>query len=168
MAPTEALDGTRAWIGLGSNLDDPSMQVRRALGALARLPRSRLLRHSRLYRTAPWGITEQPAFVNATAELATTLKPHALLDALLAIERAQGRRRDDTRWGPRTLDLDLLVYGDRQSVEPGLILPHPHIAERAFVLVPLAELDPNLAIPGAGAVRALLARVDGAACVPID
>ncbi|MFI4969123.1 MAG: 2-amino-4-hydroxy-6-hydroxymethyldihydropteridine diphosphokinase [Lysobacterales bacterium] len=165
MVPTEA--SVLACIGLGSNLDDPAAQVRRALGALARLPQSRLLRHSRLYRTAPWGITEQPAFVNAVAELATTLGPRALLDALLAIERAQGRRRDDTRWGPRTLDLDLLLYGDRQSAEAGLILPHPRIAERAFVLVPLAELDANLAIPGAGAVRDLLAQVDATGCVPI-
>lgn len=158
----------RAYVGLGSNLDDPAQQVRRALSALAMIPHTRLLRHSRCYRTAPWGITEQPAFVNAVAELATTLVPRALLEALLAIERAHGRRRDGSQWGPRTLDLDLLTYADLQMTEPGLVLPHPHIGARDFVLVPLAELDPSLPIPGVGVVRDLLAGVDATDCVPID
>lgn len=158
----------RAYIGLGSNLDDPVQQIRRALIALGTIPRTRLLRHSRSYRTAPWGITEQPAFVNAVAELASALAPRELLDALLAIERAQGRRRDGSQWGPRTLDLDLLTYAQLQLTEPGLVLPHPHIGARAFVLVPLAELDASLLIPGAGVVRDLLARVDATGCAPID
>ncbi|MEO5558384.1 MAG: 2-amino-4-hydroxy-6-hydroxymethyldihydropteridine diphosphokinase, partial [Dokdonella sp.] len=106
--------GVRAWVGLGSNLDDPALQLQRALLALAKLPHTRVLRHSRLYRSEPWGIPDQPAFVNAVAELQTSLQPRDLLDALLAIERVQGRRRDGTRWGPRTLDLDLLSYADRQ------------------------------------------------------
>lgn len=158
----------RAWVGLGSNLDDPASQLQRALRALAKLPGARLLRHSRLYRSAPWGIADQPAFVNAIAELQTSLEPRALLDALLAIERAHGRRRDGMRWGPRTLDLDLLTYADHQSSEPDLTLPHPHIADRAFVLVPWSELDADMEISGTGVVRDLLARLGAHDCVPLD
>jgi 2-amino-4-hydroxy-6-hydroxymethyldihydropteridine diphosphokinase len=158
----------RAFIGLGSNLDDPASQVERALDSIARLPDSFLASRSRLYRSAPWGVAGQPDFVNAVAELTTALEPRALLDALLAIERAQGRRRDGMRWGPRTIDLDLLCYDTVQVDEPGLILPHPHIAERAFVLLPLAELVPDLEIAGLGLVSSLLARVDARDCVPID
>jgi 2-amino-4-hydroxy-6-hydroxymethyldihydropteridine diphosphokinase len=158
----------RAWVGLGSNLDNPVEQLQRALRALGRLPRTRLLRHSRLYRSAPWGIADQPAFVNAVAELDTGLEARELLDALHGIEREQGRRRDGSRWGPRTLDLDLLTYDDRQSSEQGMVLPHPHIAERSFVLVPLAELQADLAIAGIGVVRELLAHLDARDCVAID
>ncbi len=158
----------RAWVGLGSNLGDPPAQLRSALADLATIAGTRLLRHSRFYRSAPWGNTAQPPFVNAVAELATTLPPRALLDALLAIERAHGRRRDGTRWGPRTLDLDLLLHGAGVVREDGLTLPHPFLAERAFVLVPLAELEPALAIPGAGSVAALLARLDAATCVALE
>jgi 2-amino-4-hydroxy-6-hydroxymethyldihydropteridine diphosphokinase len=157
----------RAYVGLGSNLDDPLQQIERALHALAGLTQTQLLRASRRYRTAPWGFAEQPPFVNAVAELATHLPPRDLLDALLVLERAQGRHRDGARWGPRTLDLDLLLYGDLQMEAPGLVLPHPRIAERAFVLVPLADLDTDLEIPGAGVVRDLLTRVDAGECVPI-
>ncbi len=161
-------EDARAYIGLGSNLDDPAQQIRRALGALATIPHTRLLRHSRSYRTAPWGITDQPAFVNAVAELATALAPRALLDALLAIERDQGRCRDGSQWGPRTLDLDLLTFAGWQLTEAGLVLPHPHIGARAFVLVPLAELDASLLIPGVGVVRDLLVHIDATGCVTID
>lgn len=168
MAPNEAPAATRALVGLGSNLDDPERQVRRALDALDRIAQTRLLRHSRLFRSAPWGGVAQPAFVNAAAELATGLGPHELLAALLAIEREQGRVRDGARWGPRTLDLDLLTFDALHLDEPGLTLPHPHIAERAFVLVPLADLDADLAIAGVGRVRDLLARVDVGACVPLE
>jgi 2-amino-4-hydroxy-6-hydroxymethyldihydropteridine diphosphokinase len=157
----------RVYVGLGSNLDDPLRQIERALLALAGLTQTQLLRVSRRYRTAPWGFAEQPPFVNAVAELATHLPPRELLDALLALEREQGRHRDGARWGPRTLDLDLLLYGDLQVEAPGLVLPHPRIAERAFVLVPLADLDADLEIPGAGVVRELLARVDAGECAPI-
>lgn len=157
----------RAHVGLGSNLDEPREQIRRALRALDEIEHTRVLRHSRCYRTPPWGPVEQPAFVNAVAELETTLAPRALLEALLAIERAQGRHRDGTRWGPRTLDLDLLTFAQVQCAEVELILPHPRIAARAFVLVPMAELDPDLAIAGVGKISDLLERIDSRDCVPI-
>lgn len=158
---------TVAYIGIGSNLDDPARQVRDAIEALAHVPATRRRGVSRLYRTAPWGKTAQPDFVNAAVALATTLEPKALLDALLAIERRQGRRRDGTRWAPRRIDLDMLVYGDRHINEPGLRIPHPYIAERAFVLLPLADLDPDLNVPGRGRVRELLEKVDASACVAL-
>ena len=154
---------TIVYIGLGSNLADPHAQVRAGLRALAALPDSRLLKQSRLYDTAPWGRTDQPAFVNAVAQLETTLTPHALLDALLALERDAGRERDGTRWGPRVLDLDILVYGDAILDTPGLRIPHPHLRERSFVLVPLAEIAPHLLIPGLGNVQTLQARLGNAA-----
>ena len=162
------VDESVAYIGLGSNLDDPELQVRNAAEALARLPKSRLLRLSRLFRTPPWGRAEQPAFVNAVAEVATRLSPRDLLDALLAIERERGRHRDGTRWGPRVIDLDILLYGDVSLDEDGLRIPHPHISERAFVLLPLADLDADLDVPGLGRVRELLSRVDVQGCVPLS
>ncbi|HKE48979.1 MAG TPA: 2-amino-4-hydroxy-6-hydroxymethyldihydropteridine diphosphokinase [Rhodanobacteraceae bacterium] len=162
------MDEQIAHIGLGSNLDDPERQVRRAIDALATLPASRLLRASRLYRTAPWGRADQPAFVNAAAKIATRLSPRELLAALLAIERAHGRHRDGTRWGPRVLDLDILLFGTERIDEPGLAIPHPHLVERAFVLLPLADLDADLDVPGQGRVRDLLARADTQGCVPLD
>ncbi|WP_348057222.1 2-amino-4-hydroxy-6-hydroxymethyldihydropteridine diphosphokinase [Dokdonella sp.] len=157
----------RAFVGLGSNLGGPVDQVKRALAALAALPQSRMVSHSGLYGSKPWGGVEQPAFVNAVAELETSLQSRALLDALLEIEHAQGRRRGGERWGPRVIDLDLLCYGTAEVDEPGLRLPHPHIAERSFVLVPLAEIAADLAIPGIGAVSTLLARIDTRDCLPI-
>jgi 2-amino-4-hydroxy-6-hydroxymethyldihydropteridine diphosphokinase len=153
-----------AYIGIGSNLDDPERQVRAALEALRRLPRSTFAGASRLYRTAPWGRADQPWFVNAAAAISTVLSPRELLEALLAIERAQGRTRDGERWGPRAIDLDILVYGDLAIDEPGLRIPHPHLRERAFVLLPLADLDPALEIPGQGRVDALATRVDATGC----
>ncbi len=161
------MDEIVAYIGIGSNLDDPEHQVQSAVGALARLPRTRLLRVSRLFRTPPWGIAEQPPFVNAAAAVGTQLSPRELLDALLAIERARGRHRDRTRWGPRVLDLDILLYGDRMLAEDGLRVPHPHLAERAFVLLPLADLDADLTVPGRGHVRELLDCVDIQGCSAI-
>ena len=161
------VDSVAAYIGIGSNLDDPERQVHRAIEALASMPETRFVRASRLYRTAPWGRTDQPAFVNAAAEIATTLSPRALLDALLAIERAQGRHRDGTRWGPRTLDLDVLIYGDRVVDEPGLAIPHPHLADRAFVLLPLADIDPALHVPGKGRISELLRKVDATGIEPL-
>jgi 2-amino-4-hydroxy-6-hydroxymethyldihydropteridine diphosphokinase len=157
-----------AWIGLGGNVGDASARLRSAFDALARMPSTRLLRHSRLYRTPPWGVAGQPDFINAVAELETRLAPRELLQALLAIERANGRCRGGERWGPRTLDLDLLVYGDLQYEGPGLTVPHPRIGGRAFVLVPLAEVAADLRIPGSDTVRELLARLDAAGCEPID
>lgn len=152
------------YIGLGSNLADPSAQVEAGVGALAKLPKTRLVACSRQYRSAPWGRADQPAFVNAVARVETALAPRELLDALLAIERAAGRERDGTRWGPRVLDLDMLVFGDRRIAEPGLHVPHPHLHERAFVLVPLAEIAPDLDIPGRGRIADLLASVDVSSC----
>ncbi|MCC7412549.1 MAG: 2-amino-4-hydroxy-6-hydroxymethyldihydropteridine diphosphokinase [Gammaproteobacteria bacterium] len=146
----------RAYIGLGSNLDDPVAQVRRGAQALARLPDSALVAVSSLYRTPPMGPADQPDFINAVATVDTGLAPEALLDALQAIELAQGRRRT-RHWGERTLDLDILLYGDRVIASPRLRVPHPGIARRAFVLAPLAELAPDLCIPAHGGVAALLA-----------
>ena len=130
-----------AYVGLGSNLGD-----RRAAldGALALLEPRRV---SRIVETAPWGLPDQPPFLNAVAEIETKLPPRALLDRLLDVERHFGRRRD-VRWGPRTLDLDLLLYGDRRVSEEGLDVPHPRLAERRFVLEGLAELCPDRAVPG--------------------
>jgi 2-amino-4-hydroxy-6-hydroxymethyldihydropteridine diphosphokinase len=157
-----------AYVALGSNLDDPRAQVLRGFDALARLPNTKLIARSRLYRSAPWGVREQPEFVNAAAELETYLEPRALLDALLAIERAAGRERHGPRWGPRLLDLDLLLYGDRVLHEPGLALPHPHLHERAFVLLPLHDLAPALEVAGRGPISELLAHVDTSACAAMD
>lgn len=155
-----------ACVALGSNLDDPRAQVERGLTALATLSKTRLLVLSRLYRTPPWGMLDQPDFINAAARLETTLAPRELLDALLAIEARAGRVRG-TRNGPRTLDLDLLLYGDRVIDEPDLVVPHPRLHERAFVLLPLADVAPDLEVPGQGRVAELLEHVDTAGCVPI-
>jgi 2-amino-4-hydroxy-6-hydroxymethyldihydropteridine diphosphokinase len=150
-----------AYVGLGSNLDDPARQVRRALQALAGLPGTRLEARSRLYTSPPLDRSEQPPFVNAVAALLTRLAPRPLLEALLAIEQHHGRIRDPARhWGPRTLDLDLLVYGEERVNEPGLTIPHPGIASRNFVLLPLAELAPELRVPGLGGIAGAVARAD--------
>jgi 2-amino-4-hydroxy-6-hydroxymethyldihydropteridine diphosphokinase len=110
--------------------------------------------------TDPVGVVDQPRFLNGAAALDTELSPRELLEALLAIERRLGRVRDGTRWGPRTIDLDLLLYGDEVVDEPGLCVPHPHLHERRFALEPLAELNPELVVPGAGRVSDLLAALD--------
>ena len=156
------------YIGLGSNLADPRAQVEQALQALAALPRTTRVRSSRLYRSDPWGRADQPEFVNAVAGLQTELTPRELLDALLVIERKAGRERDATRWGPRVLDLDLLVYGDQIIDEPGLHVPHPHLQERAFVLLPLADIAPDLIVPQLGRVGELARRVDAGSCRPLE
>jgi 2-amino-4-hydroxy-6-hydroxymethyldihydropteridine diphosphokinase len=155
-----------AFIGLGANLGEPEAQLRDALRALDALPGTRVLRRSRLYRSAPWGIEAQPAFVNAVAQLETSLPPADLLAGLLAIERAAGRERVE-RWGPRVLDLDLLLHDDLCLQRPGLSLPHPYLHERAFVLVPLAEIAPGLTVPGRGAIADLLRAVDCAGIKPL-
>lgn len=146
-----------AFIGLGSNLEDPCGQLRRAFGDLGGLPETRLLQHSSLYRSAPIGRMDQPDFVNAVAKIATTLSPQALLQALLQIEHRHGRERT-FRYAPRTLDLDVLLYGGLQLHEHGLTIPHPQMHLRAFVLQPLLEIAPDCIIPGVGgAGQALLA-----------
>ncbi len=149
-----------AYVALGSNLDDPRAQVERALAALGDLPGTRCILRSCLYRSRPFGPVAQPDFVNAVAALLTSLPPAALLAHLQDLETRLGRERPVVRWGPRRIDLDLLVHGGTRVSQPGLEVPHPGIAERAFVLVPLAELAPDLQVPGAGRVRELLARVD--------
>ena len=147
-----------ACIGLGANLGDATATVQAALQALDALPHTRLVKASRLYRTPAWGKTDQPAFVNAAAVLETELDARALLDAMLGIERDHGRERlDGQRWGARTLDLDLLLYGEDVIDEPGLHVPHPHLHERAFALVPLVEIAPDLVIPGHGRASDLVA-----------
>ncbi len=154
---------TLAYVALGGNLGDPCQQVLDALAALAGLPATRVLRRSPLYRTPPWGVLDQPPFINAVAELETSLSPEALLQHLLAIEQRAGRVRT-VRNGPRTLDLDLLHVEGVRREGPPLTLPHPRLAERAFVLLPLADVAPDLCLPGQGSVAELLARVDPAGC----
>ena len=155
---------TRAYVGLGSNLVHPRRQLARALRQLRRLPRTRVVGCSPNYVTAPIGVgVPQPDYVNAVAILATSLAPGALLQRLLAIERRQRRRRDAgvPRNAPRTLDLDLLLFGRRRLRLPGLTVPHPRMHERAFVLRPLADIAANVTIPGRGLARRRLATVRG-------
>ncbi len=157
-----------AYIGLGSNLSEPEIQLQRALQALDKLPQSRVLRSSHFYRSSPWGETAQPDFVNAVAEIETTLAPRILLDALLAIEHDFGRKRSEQRWGPRIIDLDLLSYAQCVLVEPDLQLPHPRMHERAFVLLPLAELAPGMRITEYGTVEELCRSVDAQGCQVLE
>lgn len=146
----------RAFVGLGANLGDREGSIRAAVEELGRTFGVRTVAVSRLRETAPVGYLDQPPFVNAVAEVETTLEPRALLEALLSIERARGRTRDGPRYGPRTIDLDLLLYDDVRLEEPGLTLPHPRLHERLFVVEPLHELDPSLVVPGRGALETLL------------
>lgn len=147
-----------AYVALGANLADPVAQIHAAFAALDDLPRSRLLRHSSLYRTAPIGVVEQPDFINAVAALETELAPQELLSELLALEAHFGRRRERPL-APRTLDLDLLLYGDQIIDSPTLQLPHPRMHLRAFVLEPLVEIAPECRIPGRGQAVAWKAAV---------
>lgn len=154
---------TIAFVGLGGNLGDAAASLREAFAALGRLPDTRLLRASRLYRTPAWGVTAQPDFLNAVAMIETGLAPLALLENLLRLERDAGRDRladGAERWGPRTLDLDLLLYGDAAIDVPGLKVPHPHLHERAFALLPLLEIAPDIHIPGHGAAADALATME--------
>ncbi len=147
----------RVYIGLGSNLAEPLTQLRSALAALASLPQSRLFATSSFYASDPLGPADQPRYVNAVAALDTELAPLALLDALQAIEANQGRVRKAERWGPRTLDLDILLFGERLLDEPRLCVPHYHLQARPFVLYPLAELAPELRLPDGRHLAELLA-----------
>jgi len=139
-------DPIRCYIGLGSNLENPRAQVERALQELAELPQTELQAQSSLYRSDPVGPPGQPDYVNAVVCLATRLEAHALLDELQALERLHQRVRRE-RWGPRTLDLDLLLYGDRLIDSERLQVPHPYLGERSFVLWPLAQIAPGLQLP---------------------
>ena len=149
----------RAFVGLGANLGERKETLRRAVAALAAEDGVDVVARSRLRETDPVGVEDQPRFLNGAILLETTLRPRELLDALLRVERRLGRVRDGTRWGPRVLDLDLLLYGDEVVDEPGLRVPHPRLHERRFALEPLAELDPDLRIPGRGRVSELLDRL---------
>jgi 2-amino-4-hydroxy-6-hydroxymethyldihydropteridine diphosphokinase len=148
-----------AYVGVGSNLADPKLQVLRALQALRDLPGSRLIVSSHLYRTRPLGEVVQPAFVNAVAGLLTRLAPEELLAELRALERELGREPSRERWAPRVIDLDLLVVGREIRATESLTLPHPGIAARDFVLYPLADIAPDLEVPGVGRVAVLRKRV---------
>jgi 2-amino-4-hydroxy-6-hydroxymethyldihydropteridine diphosphokinase len=147
-----------AYIGIGSNLDDPARQVRAAIGALGDLEQCTVLRRSSLYASAPLGPGGQPDYVNAVVAIVTSLEPRALLGRLQALERAAGRIKqpDAARWGPRVLDLVLLLYGSMRYSDPDLMLPHPGIGQREFVLRPLLEIAPDLTIPGLSALDELL------------
>ena len=148
-----------AYIGVGSNLEDPPAQVLRAFAKLAELPRTKVILTSPIYRTRPFGPVDQPDFANAVAGLLTQLTPRELLQGLQAIEATQGRPKERQRWGPRVIDLDVLVYGRERLQGPDLTVPHPGIVERNFVLYPLADIAPDLDIPGLGRVTELKGRV---------
>ena len=156
-----------AYVGAGSNLDDPRAQVLAAFARLAQLPRSRLVRTSRLYASRAFGPIAQPDFVNAVAGLLTQLSAPALLRELRAIEAARGRPAERIRWGPRVIDLDLLSYARERRTDPELTLPHPGIVERNFVLYPLSEIAPDLELPGLGRVAALAAGVTPEGLTPL-
>ncbi|HEY0665379.1 MAG TPA: 2-amino-4-hydroxy-6-hydroxymethyldihydropteridine diphosphokinase [Gallionella sp.] len=144
-----------AFIGLGSNLQDPRKQLERAFSDLAGLPDTQLVQKSPLYRSAPLGCVDQPDFVNAVAKINTSLPPHSLLQSLLQIELKHGRERS-FRNAPRTLDLDVLLYDDVRLHEQGLTIPHPQMHLRAFVLQPLLEIAPDIVIPGVGSAASAL------------
>lgn len=162
-----AAEAVAAYVGLGSNLDEPVRQVKAGLKAMAGLPQTALEATSSLYRNPPMGPQDQPDYVNAVALLRTTLQPLQLLEALLDIEDRRGRRRG-RRWGERRLDLDLLLWGNRVMADPRLTLPHPGLHARAFVLYPLAELAPDLEVPGYGSVATLCGAVDGSGLRRLD
>ena len=153
---------TPAYVGIGSNLGDPERQVRAAIAALGTMGGVRLIARSSLYRTRAWGRTDQPDFVNAAVGLLSRIGSAELLDRLFALERDAGRPATREKWSPRTLDLDLLVFGSERNQSPERQIPHPGIAERAFVLAPLRDIAPALKVPGAGRVEVL------AACICLD
>jgi 2-amino-4-hydroxy-6-hydroxymethyldihydropteridine diphosphokinase len=146
----------RAYLGLGANLGDREATIRSALELLGRDGAVDVVAVSTLRDTDPVGLVDQPRFLNGVAVVETRLSPRELLDLMLAVERELGRTRAGPRFGPRTIDLDLLVYGDEMVDEPGLTVPHPRLAERQFALEPLAELEPDLVVPGRGRVSDLL------------
>jgi 2-amino-4-hydroxy-6-hydroxymethyldihydropteridine diphosphokinase len=151
---------TRAYVGLGSNVGDRERMLWSAIHMLAFNPEVDVAAVSTFRETAPVGYLDQPDFLNAAVAVDTELSARALLDLLLSIELGLGRTREGQRFGPRTIDLDLLLYGDETLAEPGLTVPHPRLHERRFVLEPLAELDPGLTVPEMGSVQGLLARVE--------
>ena len=159
----------RAFVGLGANQGDVEMTLAEAIWALDGLPQTSVRQQSPWFRSPPWGRTDQPEFTNGVVELQTRLVADELMQRLLEIEVRFGRvRSDDDRWGPRTLDLDLLVYGDQVIDIPGLQVPHPGVPVRAFVLLPLSRIAPSLEIPGQGRVDEMLARLDSTGLRELD
>lgn len=157
--------GERVFLGLGGNIGDPARLIPEALRRLAATGTTRLVAVSSLYRTPPWGDVDQPEFLNAVAEIRTELSPMDLLAACLAVE-AELKRRRTVRWGPRTIDIDIIAFGERRIAQEGLVIPHPRLAARAFVLVPLAEIAPDLVIEGA-TVADLAAAADRTGIIPV-
>jgi 2-amino-4-hydroxy-6-hydroxymethyldihydropteridine diphosphokinase len=153
---------TRAYVGLGANLGDREAMLRSALEQLASEPGVDVVAVSQFRDTAPVELVDQPRFLNAAAAVETELAARELLDRLLGIERGLGRTREGPRFGPRTIDLDLLLYGDEQIDEPGLEVPHPRLHERLFALEPLSDLDPGLIVPGRGSLADLVAGLQSA------
>ncbi|MEJ2178858.1 MAG: 2-amino-4-hydroxy-6-hydroxymethyldihydropteridine diphosphokinase [Gammaproteobacteria bacterium] len=147
---------TTAFVGLGSNLDDPVLQVTQACAEIAAIEKVRLIKISSLYQSPPMGPADQPDYINAVAEIATSLTPAELLVALQAIEKHHGRVRSAQRWSARTLDLDILLYGEKLINSASLVIPHLGLYERAFVLYPLLEIAPQLVVPGHGAIAELV------------
>lgn len=148
-----------AYIALGSNIDSPQEQIQRGFEQLSQVPSTRVIARSALYRSAPFGPVQQPEFFNAVAGVLTQLTPQALLQALKQLEQTLGRGQPIVRWGPRSIDFDLLVYAQVQIESVVLTIPHPGITERNFVLYPLRDIAPDLLVPGKGTVRALAASV---------
>lgn len=157
-----------AYVGIGSNLDQPALQVRRALEALPTLTRTRVVSQSALYGSKPWGMTEQPDFVNAVAAMLTQLTPERFFQSLRTLETQLGRAGSRVAFGPRRIDLDLLVFGQLQIDTPELKVPHPGIVQRNFVLYPLLEVAPDLTIPGKARVEELAAQVSTAGIWRLD
>jgi 2-amino-4-hydroxy-6-hydroxymethyldihydropteridine diphosphokinase len=159
----------RVFIGLGSNLGDSARILLRATECIAQLPQTRLIRQSGLYISPAWGGIEQPDYTNAVLEIETSLEPDALLNELLAIERNNGRiRLNEMRWGPRVLDCDILLFGKRRLQTANLTLPHPRMGERAFVLMPLAEIAPDLVIPNLGGLSSLIQHLDNVSIARLE
>lgn len=156
-----------AYVAIGSNLDEPALQVQQAFESLARLDRSLLVVRSRLYRSAPLGPQDQPEFVNAAAGLLTQLTPRELLTELKQLEGALGKQTPVVRWGPRRIDLDLLIYGAERVDDADLKVPHPGVPARNFVLYPLLDIAPDLVVPGQGRVKDLAVRVGRTGLTPL-
>ena len=153
-------ESQRVFIGLGANLSNPIAQLQNAIAALNSIPKTQLIKTSSLYGSKPLGPADQPDYVNAVAELATKLVPENLLDYLQRIENEQGRARKAERWGPRTLDLDIILFGDQVINTPRLTIPHYHFQHREFVLYPLAEIASDLVFPDGGTLQIALQKVD--------
>lgn len=158
----------RAYIGLGSNLDDPLAQIRRGFQALGKLPKTQVTAQSRLYESKPLGPVDQPDYINAVAAVDTCLIPRSLLSQLQQIEHCFGRLRTTRRWGPRILDLDILLYGDEIIDEPELMIPHPGLTQRDFVLYPLQDIDPQICIPGKAGIKELIRNCPAYGLHPIN